>query len=164
MYLFFTLFGLLFTIGVTIILNYIYSVFSINKVTKFLNPTENTIFNNISLAIISVLIWAFIELPILGDNRYFVLGLILNIFLNCSITYIIKYGYSMISEKENEIVKIISIIVSTIYGYIINYICLLGGREGKIINSLGGLLIITIIYIVIKTNPPKSEFFKVRAK
>lgn len=162
MYLFFTLFGLIFVIGLSIVLNYIYSVFSINKVTKFLNPTENTIFNKISISLIPILIWSYIELPMLGDNFYFIIGLILNIFLNCSIVYIIKYGYSMLSEDENEIVNVISIIIATIYGYVINYICLLIGREGELKSSLIGILVITIFYIVIKIHPPKSDFFKVR--
>lgn len=164
MYLFFTLFGLIFVIGMSIVLNYIYTVFSINKITKFLNPTENSIFNKVSICLIPILIWSFIEVPILGDNFYFIIGLVLNIFLNCSMTYIIKFGYSMISEDENEIVNIISIIVASIYGYVINYICLLIGREGNLTSSIIGLLVITVFYVIIKINPPKSDFFKVRPK
>lgn len=160
MILFFMIFGLLFTIGFSIVLHYIYSIFSINKITNFLNPTENTVFNKISISIIPLILWSYIEIPMLGDNYYFVLGLFLNIFITLSIAYIIKYGYSLISKKESDIVNITSIIVSTFFGFIINYICLLLGKTISIHTSLIGVLIITVFYIIIKIFPPKSEFFR----
>jgi len=160
MVLFFMVFGLIFTIGFSIVLHYIYSIFSINKITKFLNPTENTIFNKISISIIPLILWSYIEIPILGDNYYFILGLVLNIFMTLSVSYIIKYGYSLISKKENDIVNIISIFVSTFFGFVINYICLLLGKNINIEISLIGVLITTALYIIIKIFPPKSEFFR----
>lgn len=160
MYIFFMVTGFIFTIGLSIVLNYLYSIFSINKITKFLHPTDETIFNQISIPIIPIILWSFIELPILGNNNFFLVGLILNIFLTSSIIYIIKYGYKLISPKESNIVAIIAILVSTFFGFIINYLSLLIGKDGDLLNSIIGLLVITAFYIIIKIFPPKSEFFR----
>ena len=160
MYIFFMVAGFIFTIGLSIVLNYLYSIFSINKITKFLHPTDETIFNQISIPIIPIILWSFIELPILGNNNFFLVGLILNIFLTSSIMYIIKYGYKLISPKESNIVSIIAILVSTFFGFIINYLSLLIGKDGDLLNSIIGLFVITVFYIVIKIFPPKSEFFR----
>lgn len=160
MYIFFMVAGFIFTIGLSIVLNYLYSIFSINKITEFLHPTVETIFNQISIPIIPIILWSFIELPILGNNNFFLVGLILNIFLTSSIMYIIKYGYKLISPKESNIVSIIAILVSTFFGFIINYLSLLIGKDGDLLNSIIGLLVITAFYIVIKIFPPKSEFFR----
>ncbi len=160
MYIFFMVAGFIFTIGLSIVLNYLYSIFSINKITKFLHPTDETIFNQISIPIIPIILWSFIELPILGNNNFFLVGLVLNIFLTSSIMYIIKYGYKLISPKESNIVSIIAILVSTFFGFIINYLSLLIGKDGDLLNSIIGLLVITAFYIVIKIFPPKSEFFR----
>ena len=80
--------------------------------------------------------------------------------MTLSVSYIIKYGYSLISKKENDIVNIISIFVSTFFGFVINYICLLLGKNINIEISLIGVLITTALYIIIKIFPPKSEFFR----
>lgn len=160
MYLFFAAFGVLFVIGLSIVLNYIYSIFSVNKITKFLNSAEDTIFNKINTSIIPIILWSYIEVIILGTNYYFLLGLILNIFINCAIMYIIKLGYSLISNNENEIVTIVAIISSTIIGFIVNYICLLVGRQCNQLTSVIGIIIITMFYILIKVHPPKTEFFR----
>ncbi len=160
MYLFFVITGLLFVIGFSIVSNFIYSIFSVNKVTNFLNSNDKTTFNNINICILPNIIWSFIELPLLGYNSYFILGLILNIFINCSVMYIIVYGYSLISNQNNEISKILAIIVASIFGFTINYICLLAGHQWSIFFSIGGVLIILILYIIIKLFPPKSEFFR----
>lgn len=160
MYIFFMVAGFIFTIGLSIVLNYLYSIFSINKITKFLHPTDETIFNQISIPIIPIILWSFIELPILGNNNFFLVGLILNIFLTSSIMYIIKYGYKLIFPKESNIVSIIAILVSTFFGFIINYLSLLIGKDGDLLNSIIGLLVITVFYIIIKIFPPKSEFFR----
>ena len=163
MYLFFMVTGSLFVIGMSLLLNYIYELFPVNKITKFLSPMENTIFNKIGITIIPNLLWCAIELSMLGTNYYFILGFCLNVFISMSVIYVIKYGYNLINKKENNIIKIISIIVGTFFGFTVNYLSLLIGisRETKLTNSLIGLLIFTIFYIIIKIHPPKSEFFQV---
>ena len=42
MVLFFMISGYLFVIGLSVILTYLFELFSINKITKFLSPTEDT--------------------------------------------------------------------------------------------------------------------------
>ena len=99
MYLFFMISGFLFVVGFSIILNFLYELFPINKLTKFLSPTENSIFNKITISIVPNIIWALIEILILGSNCYFVLGFILNIFINMCVMYVICYGYKIISNS-----------------------------------------------------------------
>lgn len=162
MYLFFMITGFLFVICLSILINYIYEIFSINKITKFLSPTENTIFNKIGITIIPSIIWSLIEIPMLGTNYYFLLGFILNIIISMSVIYVIKYGYNLINKNENNIVKIISIIGGTFFGFTVNYLSLLIGiqRDSKLTTSLIGILLFTAFYILIKIFPPKSNFFR----
>ncbi len=162
MYLFFMITGFLFVTGLSILINYIYEIFSINKITKFLSPTENTIFNKIGITIIPSIIWSLIEIPMLGTNYYFLLGFILNIIISMSVIYVIKYGYNLINKNENNIVKIISIIGGTFFGFTVNYLSLLIGiqRDSKLTTSLIGILLFTVFYILIKIFPPKSNFFR----
>lgn len=164
MYLFFMIFGYIFTVLSAIIINQTYNIFPINKLTKFIHPTENTIFNKISTSIIPIILWSFIEIIILGTNKCYILGIVLNIFLNCSISYIIIYGYSLISKEESLVVQIISILVSNFFGYCINYLCLLIGKDTDMLISIISILILTGIYIIIKIYPPKSEFFRGKIK
>ena len=93
MYSFFMISGYLFVVGLSVILNYLFELFSINKITKFLCPLEDTIFNKIGIIIIPNILWALIEIIILGSNFYFLMGFILNIFVSLCIMYVIKYGY-----------------------------------------------------------------------
>lgn len=162
MYLFFMISGFLFIIGSSILLNYIYDIFSINKITNFLKPRENTIFNKIGLTIIPNIIWALIEIPIIGKNYYFIIGFLLNIFISSAVIYVIRYGYNLINKNEHNIVIIISILCGTFFGLVVNYLCLLIGKtkNTNIIYSLIEISIFILIYILVKIFPPKSNFFR----
>ena len=162
MYLFFMISGYLFVVGLSIILNYLFELFPINKVTKFLSPLEKTIFNNISISVIPNTLWALIEIVILGTNKYFLIGFLLNIFVSLCVMYVIKYGYTLITNKENNIVNIIAIFFSCFFGFVCNYICLLIGTSTEInaLYSIIGMLVFIAFYVLIKLFPPKSEFFR----
>ncbi len=162
MYLFLMITGFLFIIGLSILFNYLYELFPINKITNFLSPRENTTFNKIGISIIPIILWSLIEIPLLSTNYYFILGIILNIIINMSVVYVIKYGYNLINKKENNIVNIISIISGTFFGLTVNYLSLLIGITKKInqMYSVIGILILIAIYILIKLFPPKSNFFR----
>lgn len=162
MYLFFMITGFLFVIGLSILLNNLYEIFSINKITNFLSPRENTIFNKIGITIIPNILWSLIETTLLGTNYYFLLGLILNITISMSVIYVVKYGYNLINKKESNIVNIISIITGTFFGFTVNYLSLLIGvtKQTNITTTLIGILIIIIFYVLIKIFPPKSNFFR----
>lgn len=162
MYLYFMICGFLFVMGSSIVLTYLFELVSINSFTKFLSPIEDTPFNRISISVISNLIWAFIEIGLLGSNKLFVLGFILNIFITLSTMYVIKYGYELVSNKESDVLKVVSIVISCLLGFICNYLCLLIGIN-KNIPTIASFLIIlgfTAVYIIIRLYPPKSEFFK----
>lgn len=162
MYLFFMISGFLFVIGLSIIFSYLFDIFSINKITKFLSPLEDTIFNNISISVIPNILWSLIEIVILGSNYYFMLGFLLNIFVSMCIMYVIKYGYVLISEKENDVVNIIAILFSSFFGFLCNYLCLMIGtyREINTLYSIIGILVFICFYLIIRFFPPNSDFFR----
>lgn len=162
MYLFFMISGYFFVVGLSIILNYLYEIFPINKVTKFLKPLEDSIFNQIGIVIIPNILWSFIEVILLGKNYYFVLGFLLNIFVSLCIMYVIKYGYKLISDNNNNIVNIIAILFASFFGFFCNYICLLIGvnKNINILYSIMGIIITTAFYVFIRFYPPNSDFFK----
>lgn len=162
MYLYFMICGYLFVVGSSIVLTYLFELVSINGFTKFLSPIEDTPFNRISISMIPNLIWAFIEVGLLGSNKLFVLGFILNIFITLSTMYVIKYGYELVSNKESDILKVASIIISCLLGFICNYLCLLIGINKNIPTIASFLIImgITAVYIIVRLYPPKNEFFK----
>lgn len=164
MYLFFMINGLLFVIGLSTLLKFIYEIFPINKITNFLSPTEESVFNNIGIIIIPSILWALIESSLLGNNYYFLLGFILNIFVSMATIYVIEYGYRLIinKNKNNYIINIISIITGSIFGFSVNYLCLLIGvsKDIKLYYSVIGILLFIIIYVLIKLFTPKSKIFK----
>ncbi len=162
--LFFTLTGLIFSISASIIIYNIYEVYPINKVTLFLKPNEETIFNRISTSVLPILIWSILEIPLLGHNNLFLIGLILNILLNNSINYIIHYGSELISENEEKIIPIITIFIANIVGYLINYLTLFIGGFGNVINSVIGVSLLFILYILIKVLKPNIFIFKNQKK
>lgn len=162
MYLLFMICGFLFVIGTSIILNYLYELFPINKITNFLSPSKDTTFNQIGIIIIPNIIWSLIEISVLGTNYYFLLGFFLNIFISTSVIYIIKYGYKLLNENKNNIINVSSIIIGSTFGFSINYISLLIGitKKCNLTTSLLGIAIFIIFYLILKINPPKSEFFQ----
>lgn len=162
--LFLIISGLVFTILFSIIVKNIYDVFSINKITEFLNPIEDTVFNKIGIAVLPIIIWGFVEIIALGSFKYFVLGIILNIIVNCCISYIIIFGHTYITEYESKLFSIAVIIISSIIGYAANYLTLLIGGIGNFTNSVIGLLLLTILYILIKITKPNILIFKKQKK
>ncbi len=162
MYLFWTIFGFFFIFLSSLVIYNIYEIYPINKVTNFLNPTNDTTWNKINITIVPILVWSFIELPILGSNPYFLLSVLLNTCISSAIMYVIRYGYLVINKKDNKLVDILSILIGTILGQLIAYITLLlGSSNGRsLFISIIGLVLYTLFIIVLKIWPPKSEFFR----
>lgn len=162
MYLFFMISGYLFVVGFSIVLNFLYELFPINRITKFLSPLEETTFNRISIIIIPNFFWALIELVILGSNKFFILGFMLNVFISMCVMYVIKFGYDLIANRESNIVNVVAIIFSCFFGFFCNYICLLIGVNKQIntLYSIIGILLLIGFYFIIRLFPPKSEFFR----
>ena len=162
MYLFFMISGYLFVVGLSIVFDHLFELFPITKLTKFLSPIEESTFNKISVVIVPNIVWTLIELIILGNNKLFVLGLLLNIFISVCVMYVIKFGYDLIAHKESDVVDIIAIFFSCFFGFFCNYICLAIGTNKQInpLLSLFGVLLLAGIYTIIRINPPKYEFFR----
>ena len=154
--------GFLFVVGASIVLSYLFLLFPINKLTTFLNPTGEAIYNKITITIIPLIIWSLIEFIVLGGNRYFVLGFLLNVFLNLSIMYVIKYGYLLINSKGSSFIDIVAIFISVFFGFLCNYLCLMvaGDKTIHILISLLGMILFIFIFVFIRLNPPKHEFFR----
>lgn len=166
MYTFFTVFGVFFVIISSILINYIYNIFSINKVTSFLNPIDGrSILDEISLTILPIIVWSFIEIPVLGDNNNFLIAIILNIIVNCSIIYIMKYGIFVFFNQENNLITIISISIATILGYFVAFMVLKShflinlGHFSYFVSIIGMIILLTLhsLYILKKPSIKKEK-------
>lgn len=170
MYSFFTIFGFLFIIIASILINYIYNVFSVNKITNFLYPINGrNILNEINITVLPTIVWGFVELPILGSNSNFIFSIILNILVSCAIMYEIKYGSYIFLKKEKSYINIISIIVAVSIGQLVSYMILkskpfINLNNTQYIISITGIILILIIHSLIilkipnfKKNKPKYE-------
>lgn len=162
--LFFAITGTIFTILSSIIIKNLYDMYPINKVTEFIKPTEETIFNKISTSILPLIIWSIIEVPVIGYNSNFLLGLLLNITINCSLTYIIIYGHSLLGSEEGKILSITSIIIASIMGFMINYLTLFVGHMGYLLNSIIGIILLIALFTTIRMLKPNILIFKKEKK
>ncbi len=161
MYLYLTILGILFITLSSIIINFLDNIFPNNKISYYLNSNKKTAFNRTSTTILPIIIWNFVSIPILGNNKLFLISIITNIFVSCCIMYTIKYAMIIIFRKENSLVDIISIVISTIFGSITSYIILLinNSNQNYMKYSIIGLVIILVLYLIIKKYNPKSDFF-----
>lgn len=162
MYAFFVVFGFLFVCISSTFLNYIYDVFPINKITNFLSPINNkNSWNQISIVILPIFIWSFIELPILGVNNNFILAILANILISCAIIYEIKYAALFFFDKENNTINLVSIYIATLFGQTVSFLVLKMKPffNSNLLISFISLLIIFGIFILIKLYPPKRKVF-----
>ena len=162
MYLFFTIFGILFCSISTIIIYYIYEIFSINKITSILKPIDKSIWNNINIAVLPTLCCAMIKTPILGFNKLFIIAVILNLCVGSSVMYIIKYSNYLLNNKENDqFVDILSIIIAVIFGQLIEglIVSINTVNDFNIMISILSLIGLTSFVLYLKINPPKTFFF-----
>lgn len=163
MYIFFTIFGFLFVSISSTFLNYIYDIFSINKITNFLVPIDNkSIWNKINITVLPVIIWSMIELPVLGDNGNFVIGVIMNIVISCAIIYEIKYSALVFFNKEGNFINLMAIYAATMLGQVMQFMILKMKPffNGNYLISIIAMLVILLIYVLIRLYPPKTIFFK----
>lgn len=162
MYMYFTIFGILFVSCFATVTNFLYDFFPINKFTNFFKPLGKGIWHKISDLVLPTILWSFIELPILGNLKLFWIATVLNLCIGSSLMYVIKYGSYVLLKKENNIINLISIYVSTIVSYLLSYFMFMLSSVNNhyIIISIVILLICLLIYIIVNLFPPKSEFFR----
>ena len=163
MYAFFTIFGFLFIVISSILTNYIYTVFSINKVTNFLYPTDGrNIIDEINITVLPIIVWGFVELPILGYNDNFIISILLNILVSCSIMYEIKYGFYLVLKKEIKFINIIAICLAAMLGQIVSYMILKSNpliilNNIEYIVSIIGMIIILLLHSLIILKIPQIK-------
>ena len=160
MYLFFTIFGILFCSISTFIIYFIYDLFPITKITNILNSTKKSIWNNINIAVLPTLFWGLIELPILGLNNLFIVSIILNICVGSAVMYIIKYSSYLFNNKNTLFYDLISIFIAVLFGQIIEgLVVAMGSSNINIFISILSLIGLIIFVLYLKINPPKTFFF-----
>lgn len=161
MYLFFMFGGIIFVCFASIIIYFIYDIFPIGKITTFLNPIQKSLWNDINISVIPTLVWGLIELPVLGINNLFIISIISNICLSSAVVYVIKYGYLLIKKESNDVLNIISIIISTVFGFVLAYLILniSNTNNYNLYFSIGELLVLIGFVFYLKLFPPKSFFF-----
>lgn len=142
MYLFFTVCGFLFVAISSIIINYIYDIFPINKVTVFLKPLDRSSINQFNITLIPILLWSYIELPMLITNKYFFVSILANSFISCVVMYIIKNSSYLINKKTENVTEGIAIVIATVFGQLISYLFLLMGANEVSSAFIQGLLVL----------------------
>lgn len=143
MYLFFTICGFLFVSISGIIINYIYDLFPINRVTSFLKPLENNVFNKINITLLPILLWSCIEFPLLVSNKYFFVSILANSFTSCVVMYIIKNSSYLINKRSEEVSDIIGIFIATFFGQLLQYLVLLLD-----ISSKSNIIFQTVCFVI----------------
>ena len=152
MYTFFTILGILFVITASVLINYIYKIFSINAITNFLHPTNgNRVINEINITVLPIILWSFIELPVLGKNDNFVFAVILNIIVSCAIMYEVKYGLYVVVKLENTFSEVLAIIMASVIGQGVAFMILKSMPFFNFTNFEYLISIISLIAIFIAT-------------
>ncbi len=160
MILFFSVFGFIFIAFFAIITEYLYDIFPINRITNFFKPISAGTWNKVNSTVLPIILWGFIELPILINNSHFLLALVLNILVSCSVLYVIRFS-SLLFKKENKVIDIISILVATGLGQFISYLSLFTGNNvSNVFSTIFGVISIFLIYTLITLFPPRSSFFR----
>lgn len=163
MYTFFGMFGFIFISMFATLTNYIYDIFPMNKYTNFLYQLDNKgIWGKISVTVFPILLWSLVELPILGNNSNFLIGVIINILVSCAVIFEIKYGIGLLINKENNTINLISIYIATLIGQLVSYMIFKMDPffQGNHIMSILGMVLLLNLYIIVIIKPPKIEFFK----
>lgn len=161
MVLILSVFGLLFICMSSILIYFIYDIFSINKVTNLLNPIEKSIWNNINITIIPMLLWYFICIPAFGKNNLFILMVILCTCVASAVMYIIKYGLLLFNKKDSNFINVLAIIVSTIISQLLSFLLLNinSNYNFNIFYSIIFVILYLCFVIYLKLYPPKTFFF-----
>lgn len=159
--LFFTLFGAIFICTFVTGTYYIYDSFPMNKITNLLHPLNHGTWCKINHAVLPILIWATIELPILGNHQNFILSIILSIFLSCSTMYVFVIGENILFHRETKLVNLLSRYIGIILSQIICYLlfAIPSVKEVSIFLSIGTIILLLFTYIMTILFPPKTNFF-----
>lgn len=160
MYGFFTIFGIIFVSIFATVTNYLYEIFPINKITNIFSPLGNGIWHKINCLIIPTIIWGFIEIPVLGNLSFFWIAILLNILIQSSIMYVIKYSAYLLNWQGN-VLNLLSIYISSIIGFFLSYLIFMLSYSGNyMLISIIMLFLILAIYLILLFFPPNSEFFR----
>ena len=109
-----------------------------------------------------IIVWGFVELPILGYNDNFIISILLNILVSCSIMYEIKYGFYLVLKKEIKFINIIAICLATMLGQIVSYMILKSNpliilNNIEYIVSIIGMIIILLLHSLIILKIPQIK-------
>ena len=162
MYLFYLVFGFIFISIISLITNNIYYFYSINDFTRFLKPTEKTLYNDIGINIMPILLWNLFAVPLLGEYIYFGLGTILNIFVSCLVMYIFINISDLFDKEKYNIFESIFILIAVMLGQLIN-VLVIKISNGYTISpfvSFAILVILIVLFFIFRVAPPKISFFR----
>ena len=160
MYIFFTIFGIVFVILFATVSNFLHDFFEDSLVVDIIAPKDKGLWSKINLTVFPTVIWGLIELPVLGNHNFLLLSVLINLSVSAAVIYVIKIGAETLFKKTNQIINIVSIVIATFVGFLASYILLISSKQTQnlYVNILG-LIIFLGVYTMIVLYPPKTEFF-----
>jgi hypothetical protein len=160
--IFFELLGFLFISSCALLFHYVDYFFKPNKFTDILSTNNDSIWENLKVVVLPIILWTFIELPAVSTNKNVLLATIIKLFITMALLFVIYYSSQVILKKKPPLLKGIAIYVASFIGSITAYMILSMKTviDVNLIVTISILVIFIIIYLVLSLVPPKIFLFQ----
>lgn len=162
MLIFFELLGFLFISSCALLFHYVDYFFKPNKFTDILSTNNDSIWENLKVVVLPIILWTFIKLPAISTNKNVLLSTCIQIFITISLLFVIYYSLQVLLKKKSPLLKVIAIYVASFVGSFTSYMILSTHTilDVNLIVTVSVLIIFTIIYIILSLAPPKIFLFR----
>lgn len=162
MLIFFELLGFLFIGSCALLFHYVDYFFKPNKFTDILSTNNDSIWENLKVVILPIILWAFIELPAISANKNILLAKCAQLFITMALLFVIYYSSQVLLKKKSPVIKGIAIYAGSLLGAFTSYMILSCNTliAANLIVTVCVLVIFIIIYVILSLVPPKMFLFK----
>jgi len=162
MLIFFELLGFLFIGSCALLFHYVDYFFKPNKFTDILSTNNDSIWENLKVVVLPILLWTFIKLPAVSSNKNVLLATCVQLFITMALLYVIYYSSQVLLKKKSPLLKGFAIYAGSLLGSITSYMILSMKTviEVNLIVTISILIILTIIYVLLSLVPPKVFLFQ----
>lgn len=158
----FEILGFLFIGSCALLFHYVDEVFKPNKFTDLFSINNDSIWENLKVIILPIILWSFIELPYLKNNNNILIAKALQIFISIALIFVIYYGLQALINKKSPLLKGIAIYVASLISSLVSYMILSIDTIFSIplLITIGVFILFIIIYCLLTYCPPKLSWFK----